>query len=129
MKSTGRPGPRQGFSLIEILVVVAIMGIMAAITIPSIAGMFNRGENARARRNAQSIVTTFNAARAAGNQNSYSKTTAIDAVTTAAGINGNGTLSSSTFASPMAAEEKQAAALIIIGVSTADTTSLLVMMN
>jgi len=55
-----------GFSLIELLVVIAVIAIIAAIAIPNIANIINSATGSKNLRNAQSIVVSFNAARAAG---------------------------------------------------------------
>jgi len=126
MKFLSETNLQKGFSIVELLVVIAVIAVITAISIPSISGMFYKGESARNYRNAQSIVSAFNAARAAGNQESYSKSTAMDAVTSVTGIIGSGTLAGVKFAAPMGVAEKVLAGTFIQGVTTADTTSVLV---
>ena len=55
-----------GFSLIELLTVVAIIGIMAAIAIPNIGNINTASLAAKNQRNAQSVVNTFHSGLAMG---------------------------------------------------------------
>ena len=57
-KSTTGP-PIAGFSLIEMLCVIAIIGILAAVTVPIISGM-DRVSVTKSKRNAQMTVDVSN---------------------------------------------------------------------
>lgn len=70
---------QKGFSLVELLVVIAVIAIIAAIAIPNIAGITGAANQAKAQRNAQNIVSTWNAAIAAGATNA--PTTVAEAIT------------------------------------------------
>lgn len=52
---------QKGFTLIELIVVIAIIGILAAIAIPSFAGISDQAEARVTLANATNIATAFNA--------------------------------------------------------------------
>jgi hypothetical protein len=70
------------------------------------SGIFGKADSAKNDRNAQNIVSTFNAARAAGNTTSYADAAAaITAVTTSPGLQGAGQFTGSNFYCPLSATE------------------------
>ena len=66
MKNVKLTSRKAGFSLVEMLVVIAIIGIIAAIAIPNIGSINKSARIATAQRNAQSVASVMNAAIAAG---------------------------------------------------------------
>jgi prepilin-type N-terminal cleavage/methylation domain-containing protein len=123
---------KKGFSLVELLVVIAVIGVIAAIAIPAMSGIFGKADSAKEKRNAQNLVSTFNAARAAGNTQTFANAAAAIAAitdTSTGGISGGGTFSTSKFFVSMdAGEVTKARALIQTGIvgSTNDGTLAMV---
>ena len=85
---------KAGFSLVEMLVVIAIIGIIAAIAIPNIGNINDSARQASAKRNAQSIASVVNAAIAAGAD--VSAITDVDTLVAEAQKTGANALSPST---------------------------------
>jgi type IV pilus assembly protein PilA len=56
----------QGFNLVELVVVVAIIGVMAAVAIPSLSNVSGSAQLASCQRNAQHVVSIYAAGATAG---------------------------------------------------------------
>ena len=82
MKNT-KKAIQHGFSLVEMLVVIAVIGIIAAIAVPNIGRINDAAKDAKNRRNAQNIASVYASANAAGHDffNTDLATTVTDIVT------------------------------------------------
>ena len=60
-------GNRRGFSLVEMLAVIAVIGIVAAIAVPFAANATSEASATRHQRNAQSLAVLANQVVASGN--------------------------------------------------------------
>ncbi len=77
MKKVPAKRSKKGFTLIELVVVIAILGILAAILIPVIGGFIDRANEAADGANARNLYNSYAMALAVG-----------DSVTTLSGTNG-----------------------------------------
>jgi len=60
-----------GFSIVEMLIVIAVIGIISAIAIPSISNISSRAKDANIRRNAQNLNSIYASAQSAGYDFAY----------------------------------------------------------
>ncbi len=77
---------RRGFSLLELLLVIAIMGMLAAVVLPSLPGAL---ESARLRGSAGEVRATFTLARTLAVSESRSRAVAFDLGRGEYGIDGD----------------------------------------
>jgi len=103
-------GRQRGFSLVEVLVVIAVIAIVSAIAIPTMTRILENSKATTARRNAQLVAGVASQAMHAGNTSLMTAATKEDAVAmVAAGVTGENTFESIQFKLPMSAEDQQAA--------------------
>ena len=66
MKTNIVKNVKAGFSLVEMLVVIAVIGIIAAIAVPTIGNITDQANKSKAKRNAQNLASVCASAVAAG---------------------------------------------------------------
>ena len=111
----------KGFSLVEMLVVIAVIGVIAAIAIPSIGNINSSAKTATNQRNAQSIVSMYQAGAAAGVAwGGTDRNSQVTAVVTGA-FPSDGAFANKTFKVPNMSTDDQKAAYPYIGLETGTT--------
>ncbi len=100
---------RKGFSLMELLVCIGILGILTALALPGLAGVITGGVSAKERQQVQCVAHTYGAASAAGAIfPDATREGVIEALTRPGGVRGSGIFADMTFRIALAPEEKTA---------------------
>ncbi len=123
MKLQSKTPLNSAFSLVEMLVVIAVIGIIAAIAVPNIGKINDSAKEATARRNAQSIASVFASAQAAGLDFSTGSTTVAQIVTkivTGAKVTEKGPFENTFFGVPGLTTADQTAAAPYLSFDTAN---------
>lgn len=122
MKNT-KKALNKGFSLVEMLVVIAVIGIIAAIAVPNIGKINDSAKEAKDRRNAQSLASVFASAQAAGlNFFDTNAATTVSSIVSGATVADNGPFYNTFFGVPNLSAADQASAISYLN---ADTTNSL----
>lgn len=88
----------RAYTLIEMMVSIAVIALIAGIAVPMISSIFQRSEETAARRNAQTIAGIASTASAAGNteiSSAADKDAAVNLLV--AGVHGQGQFAESVF--------------------------------
>ena len=94
-------GAKSAFTLVEMLVVIAVIGLLAAISIPMISNVFGNAEEGKDKRNAQILASMASAAQAAGDATiAASGGDEAAANLVIAGVSGAGEFADTTFRVP-----------------------------
>ena len=106
MKTVQNPKTAQGFSLMELLMALAVVSMLAAVAIFNLSSIVGAGKESAALRNAQQFCETYAAARAAGAEFKCAGAAGIlDELI--AGKKGQGQFSTSVFRLPLDRDDRR----------------------
>ncbi|MGI9240242.1 MAG: type IV pilin protein, partial [Verrucomicrobiales bacterium] len=106
-KRTDQDRNQRGFSLVEMLVVIMVIGILAAIAIPLITNVLARSNEATIQRNAQSVAALASQAMHAGNTSLNDAATKEEALTLLVdGVTGADSFENVLFRLPLSPNEQ-----------------------
>ena len=120
MKTTLKKNVKAGFSLVEMLVVIAVIGIIAAIAVPTIGSITSQANTNKAKRNAQNLASVYSSAIAAGATNFTGDATAgaiVDKLV--AGVTGQDSFETTNFQVPNLSAEEKTKCLVYLQIATA----------
>ena len=115
IKSSTNCKKSHGFSLVEMLVVIAVIGIISAIAVPSVASVTSQAGKASHQRNAQMLATMSTNAIAAGNLEIVEAGTVDEVIDLLiAGVNGTGSFDGTLFQVHSLDTEERVAAVALL---------------
>lgn len=115
IRSNTKSPRAQAFSLVEVMAVLAILGVILSLAVPVLASVTGQGEEASATRNAQILSEMANNAIAAGNLEIPEATSVEEVIDLLiGGVRGTGTFAGTLFEVHNLSEEERVAAVPLL---------------
>ena len=115
IRSNTKSPRAQAFSLVEVMAVLAILGVILSLAVPVLASVTGQGEEASATRNAQILSEMANNAIAAGNLEIPEATSVEEVIDLRiGGVRGTGTFAGTLFEVHNLSEEERVAAVPLL---------------